>query len=83
MNMKILEIKKQAEWGGFHHDTNFINTDYIVTINEYKFGTSDTRCSKIRVKGAENTWIYDVRTPEELAEQILIQSGYHTDIFID
>ncbi len=76
MGMKLLEIKKEAEWGGFHHDTDFINMEYIVTINEYKFGAGGHRCSKIRVKGAENTWINDVRTPEELAHEILIQSGY-------
>lgn len=76
MNMKLLEIKKQAEWGGFHHDTDFINTDYIVTINEHRLGGANARCSKIRVKGAQDTWIQDVRTPEELAHEILIQSGY-------
>lgn len=81
--MNILEVKKEAEWGSFHHDTNFINTDYIVTINEHRLGVANDRCSKIRVKGSKNTWIYDVRTPEELAEQILIQSGYHKEIFID
>jgi hypothetical protein len=74
--MKILEIKKQAEWGGFHHDTDFINIEYIVTINEYRTNGGNHRCSKIRVKGAQDTWIQDVRTPEELAHEILIQSGY-------
>lgn len=74
--MKLLEIKKEAEWGGFHHDTEFINMEYIVTINEYRNSGGTNRGSKIRVKGAENTWIFDVRTPEELAHQILIQSGY-------
>lgn len=72
--MKLLEIKKEAEWGGFHHDTDFINIEYIVTINEYRTGTN--RCSKIRVKGAQDTWIQDVRTPEELVHEIFIQSGY-------
>lgn len=68
--MKLLKIEKEAKWGGFHHDTDYINIEYIVTINEYKFGAGDLRCSKIRVKGAENTWINDVRTPEELAKEI-------------
>lgn len=74
--MKLLEIKKEAEWGWFHHDTDFINIEYIVTINEYRTNGGKHRCSKIRVKGAQDTWIQDVRTPEELAHEILIQSGY-------
>lgn len=74
--MKLLEIKKEAEWGGFHHDTDFINIEYIVTINEYRTSGGNNRCSKIRVKGAQDTWIQDVRTPEELVHEILIRSGY-------
>lgn len=64
--MKLLKIEKEAKWGGFYHDTDFINIEYIVTINEEKNG----RGSKIRVKGAVDTWILDVRTPEELAKEI-------------
>lgn len=62
--MKLLKIEKEAKWGGFYHDTDFINIEYIVTINAEKRG------SKIRVKGAVDTWILDVRTPEELAKEI-------------
>ena len=68
--MKLLKIEKEAKWGGFHHDTDYINIEYIVTINEQRTNGTDNRCSKIRVKGAENTWINDVRTPEELAKEI-------------
>ncbi len=64
--MKLLKIEKEAKWGGFHHDTDYINIEYIVTINAEKNG----RGSKIRVKGAVDTWILDVRTPEELAKEI-------------
>lgn len=64
--MKLLKIEKEAKWGGFHHDTDYINIEYIVTINEEKNG----RGSKIRVKGAVDTWILDVRTPEEIAKEI-------------
>ena len=64
--MKLLKIEKEAKWGGFHHDTDYINIEYIVTINADKAG----RGSKIRVKGAVDTWILDVRTPEELAKEI-------------
>ena len=68
--MKLLKIEKEAKWGGFHHDTDFINIEYIVTINEYRNSGGTNRCSKIRVKGAQDTWIQDVRTPEELAKEI-------------
>lgn len=64
--MKLLKIEKEAKWGSFHHDTDYINIEYIVTINEEKNG----RGSKIRVKGAVDTWILDVRTPEEIAKEI-------------
>ena len=66
--MKLLEIKKEADGISLCHDTDFINIEYIVTINEYK--VNKNRCSKIRVKGAQDTWIQDVRTPEELAKEI-------------
>lgn len=68
--MKLLKIEKEAKWGGFHHDTDYINIEYIVTINEQRTSGATNRCSKIRVKGAQDTWIQDVRTPEELAKEI-------------
>lgn len=64
MGMKLLEIKKEAKAITVYHDTDYINIEYIVTINAEKRG------SKIRVKGAVDTWILDVRTPEELAKEI-------------
>lgn len=64
--MKLLKIEKEAKATTLYHDTDYINIEYIVTINEEKNG----RGSKIRVKGAVDTWILDVRTPEELAKEI-------------
>lgn len=62
--MKLLKIEKEAKATTLYHDTDYINIEYIVTINAEKRG------SKIRVKGAVDTWILDVRTPEELAKEI-------------
>ena len=62
--MKLLKIEKEAKAITLCHDTDYINIEYIVTINAEKRG------SKIRVKGAVDTWILDVRTPEELAKEI-------------
>jgi len=64
--MKLLKIEKEAKATVVYHDTDYINIEYIVTINADKAG----RGSKIRVKGAVDTWILDVRTPEELAKEI-------------
>lgn len=64
--MKLLKIEKEAKATVVYHDTDYINIEYIVTINAEKNG----RGSKIRVKGAVDTWILDVRTPEELAKEI-------------
>ena len=64
--MKLLKIKKEAKATVVYHDTDYINIEYIVTINEEKNG----RGSKIRVNGAVDTWILDVRTPEEIAKEI-------------
>jgi len=64
--MKLLKIEKEAKATTLYHDTDYINIEYIVTINAEKNG----RGSKIRVKGAVDTWIQDVRTPEELAKEI-------------
>jgi len=64
--MKLLKIEKEAKATTVYHDTDYINIEYIVTINADKAG----RGSKIRVKGAVDTWILDVRTPEELAKEI-------------
>jgi hypothetical protein len=64
--MKLLKIEKEAKATTLYHDTDYINIEYIVTINAEKNG----RGSKIRVKGAVDTWILDVRTPEELAKEI-------------
>jgi uroporphyrinogen-III decarboxylase len=64
--MKLLKIEKEAKATVIYHDTDYINIEYIVTINAEKNG----RGSKIRVKGAVDTWILDVRTPEELAKEI-------------
>ena len=64
--MKLLKIEKEAKATTVYHDTDYINIEYIVTINVEKNG----RGSKIRVKGAVDTWILDVRTPEELAKEI-------------
>jgi len=67
--MKLLKIEKETGAFSLYHDTDYINIEYIVTINEYKIGEKKWG-SKIRVKGAENTWIYDVRTPEEIAKEV-------------
>jgi len=67
--MKLLKIEKETGAFSLCHDTDYINIEYIVTINEYKIGETKWG-SKIRVKDAENTWILDVRTPEELAKEI-------------
>jgi len=64
--MKLLKIEKEAKATVIYHDTDYINIEYIVTINAEKNG----RGSKIRVKGAVDTWILDVRTPEEIAKEI-------------
>ena len=64
--MKLLKIEKEAKATTVYHDTDYINIEYIVTINAEKNG----RGSKIRVKGAVDTWILDVRTPEEIAKEI-------------
>ena len=64
--MKLLKIEKEAKATTLYHDTDYINIEYIVTINEEKNG----RGSKIRVIDAVDTWILDVRTPEELAKEI-------------
>lgn len=67
--MKLLKIEKEADGISLCHDTDYINIEYIVTINKYKIG-EEKYGSKIRVKGAEYTWILDVRTPEKLAKEI-------------
>ena len=68
--MKLLKIEKEAKATTLYHDTDYINIEYIVTINEQRTSGATNRCSKIRVKGAQDTWIQDVRTPEELAKEI-------------
>ena len=68
--MKLLKIEKEAKATVVYHDTDYINIEYIVTINEQITSGATNRCSKIRVKGAQDTWIQDVRTPEELAKEI-------------